>query len=341
MTEQHRVLMTGGSGVVGSALLPRLHRHRVVALTHDVPAGGRQIRGDLTRRRLGLDVATYRRLVDQVDVVVHAAAVTDFAAGAQATADLNVEGTRRVLDFAARAGARVLYVSTAFVARAELTAEGRGQGTWEAAISPAAYLSSKRRAEALVTGSGLPAAIARPSVVIGDSFTGGIARFQGLHGVLKALLRNQVPLLPLPPESRVDVVPVDVVADTLARLVDADVPEGAYWLTAGGAAPTAREIVDRCRDLGAALGIAPDPPRFVTRDMVERLIRPVFIDPLPEQARRKFDDLMAMTALFDGAPQFPTSLGGVLTRDVLDRAVEATVRFLCAALGPARTEQAA
>src|SRR3712207_8286898 len=35
--------------------------------------------------------------------------------------------------------------------------------------------------------------------------------------------------------------------------------------------------------------------------LVERLFRPVFIDPLPRRDRRRFDELMAMSALFDGA----------------------------------------
>jgi nucleoside-diphosphate-sugar epimerase len=343
---EHGVLMTGATGVVGSALLPRLP-HPVVALTHSSPAVGPWVRGDLTRPRLGLDDDTYGRLVAGIGTVVHAAAVTDFAAGERATADLNIEGTSRVLEFAAEAGARVLYVSTAFVVRAELTAEARGCASWEAAITPGHYLRSKCRAEALVASSGLGVAIARPSIVIGDSVTGRIARHQGLHGVLKALLRNQVPLLPLPPGSRVDVVPVDVVADALAALVDAGIPAGEYWLTAGPAAPTAQETVDLCQGLGADLGIDTDPPRFVPRDMVDRLLRPVFIDPLPARARRKFDDLMALCALFDGAPEFPTSLGRLpagppaLTRETLRRAVTASVLDLCRTAGPAAEESAA
>jgi len=58
------------------------------------------------------------------------------------------------------------------------------------------------------------------------------------------------------------------------------------------------------------------PPRLVKPDMVDRLIRPVFIDPLPAPARRRFDDLLAMAALFAGAEPFPTSLGAPLTVDL-------------------------
>src|SRR5205823_9561693 len=167
------VLVTGLTGVVGSALLPELAGHRILALTHSAepPAGVTAVRGDLTRPRLGLSPAAHRDLVRQVEVVVHAAAVTDFAADPAAIAELNVTGTARVLDLAAAAGAAVHYVSTAFVARA-----GRSRAdVRDAAANPAAYLASKRAAERLVREAGLPATILRPSVVLGHSRTGEIA----------------------------------------------------------------------------------------------------------------------------------------------------------------------
>jgi nucleoside-diphosphate-sugar epimerase len=311
VSERKHILVTGATGVVGSALIPRLAQHDVIALTHRTPLDGEHVRGDLTRPFLGLDEHTYGRLAERIDVVVHAAAMTDFSAGERATADLNVAGTRRVLEFAAAARARLVYVSTAFVARTGFTRTARGGDSGEAAASPDAYLDSKRRAEQLVAASGTPAAVARPSVVIGDSRTGEIAKFQGLHGLLKALLKNRLPLVPLDPDARVDVVPADVVGDALVALVDAGVPMGEYWLTSGPAAPTARALVEQCLSVAAELGISVVGPRFVSVDMVDRLLRPVFIDPLPPHARRKFDDLMAMTALFCDAEPFPTSLGAI------------------------------
>jgi nucleoside-diphosphate-sugar epimerase len=332
--ERPGLLVTGATGVLGRALIPLLGGFDVVALTHradlGVP-GVTTVRGDLTLPGLGLDDATYRKLAAQTTTVLHAAAITDFGVGEPRTSALNVDGTRRVLDLAARAGARVVYVSTAFVARRELTTEARRGSTWEAEASPESYLSSKRRAEALVTGSGLPATVARPSVVIGDSRTGGIARYQGLHWVIRGLLRNQVPILPVQPEARVDVVPVDVAARGLAALLGNGVPDGEYWLTSGAAAQPVATLVDTCVLAAERLGLPADPPRFVTHDMVQRLFRPVFIDPLPARERRRFDELMAMAALFDGAPVFPTSLGTIpggppaLTRHGVDAAVAATV----------------
>jgi nucleoside-diphosphate-sugar epimerase len=339
------LLVTGATGVLGRALLPLLDGSDVVALTHRADLGSptvRTVRGDLTRPRLGLDDATYGRLVDRTTAVVHAAAVTDFGVGEPGTSALNVEGTRRVLDLAAAAGARVLYVSTAFVARAELTPEARGSSAWSASGSPDAYVSSKRRAEALVAASGLPATVARPSVVIGHSRTGAISRYQGLHWLIRGLLRNQVPIMPVDAATRVDVVPVDVAARALAALVDGGLPGGEFWLTAGSAALPVQDLVDTCVFEAERRGLPADPPRFVTREMVERLFRPVFIEPLPASERRRFDELMAMSALFDGAPVFPSSLGELrggppaLTREDVAAAVAANVADVAAGLPPAR-----
>ena len=345
MPDRPGLLVTGATGVLGKALLPLLDGHDVVALMHraDVDSAGvTAVRGDLTRPRLGLDDVGYRELVARTTTVVHSAAITDFGVGEPGTSALNVDGTRRVLDLAAEAGARVLYVSTAFIARTGLTAEARGASMWEAESSPEPYLASKRRAEALVAGSGLPATIARPSVVIGDSLTGAVSRWQGLHWVIRALLRNSMPIVPLSPTAPLDVVPVDVAAQALAALVDADLPSGEFWLTAGSAAHPAADLADTCLRTAERLGLPADPPRFVSRDMVERLFRPVFIDPLPRRDRRRFDEFMAMSALFDGAPTFPTSLGAIpggppaLTRQCVDAAVAATVADVASRLPASR-----
>ncbi len=332
MPESRGLLVTGATGVLGRALLPLLDAHDVVALTHRARVEEPRVltvRGDLTRPRLGLDEVTYRRLATRTTTIVHAAAVTDFGVGEPATSALNVDGTRRVLDLAADAGARVVYVSTAFVGREDQTPEGRGTSTWDTSATPTAYLTSKRRAEAMVRDSGLVWTIARPSVVIGDSVTGAIARYQGLHWLIRGIVRDQVPVIAGPADSLVDVVPADVAARALAALVETARP-GEHWLTSGPAAPTISHLVDIVLRTAHAHGLAPSPPRFVTQDMVQRLIRPVFIEPLPARDRLRFDELTAMCSIFEGAPLLPTSLGtipggpGTPTRAGVDAALAVT-----------------
>jgi nucleoside-diphosphate-sugar epimerase len=314
--------------------VPELARHTVICLTHrDTPRWRtQQVSGNVAVPFLGLDNDVYDSLAKRVDTVIHCAAVTDFAAGADAISELNVRGTQNIVRFAADANATMHYVSTAFVARADLTREQVG----EAAADPTDYLASKRAAEQMVRDAGIKATIVRPSVVIGDSATGEIAKFQGLHTLASALLKNTLPLLPLDPASRIDFVPQDVLAKAVAGLVDKKVDAGEYWVTAGDAALTARAMVDIAVEAGQRLGIEIVPPRLVQPDMVDRLIRPVFVAPLPAMARRRFDDMLAMTALFAGAHPFESSLAtmpGVtaVTQMELRAAFAASVSYLALA----------
>ena len=343
-TRRMTILLTGASGVVGTALIPELARHRVIALTHRRRPSAEiwNVRGDLTRSGLGMDPDDYDNLAEQVDVVIHAAAITDFAAGAEATAALNIAGTENILRFAEDAGASLQYISTAFVDRTDLT---RGS-LREAAANPADYLNSKRAAEELVRGSGVPATIVRPSVVIGDSATGEIARFQGLHMLGWAVLKNTLPMLPLDPADRIDFIPQDILAHAIAGLVENEITSGEYWITAGEAALTARQIFDVGVATGRELGIDIVPPRFVSPDMIDRLIRPVFIEPLPERARRQFDNLLAMMALFADTKTFPsnaTRIPGVpsATSDELAGALVTSTAYMARTRGLVRLTEAA
>jgi thioester reductase-like protein len=304
------VLVTGASGVVGAAVIDQLRDHEVVSLTHRRPVPGAvvQLHGDLGAPDLGLDRRRYEWLASHVGAIVHCAAVTDFGADARATHELNVRGTEQVLALAERSGAVLHHVSTAFVSRRELTRE-RGQDTTSA--RPDHYLDSKRAAEQAVRDSGLPATIIRPSVVIGHSLTGRIARFQGLHAIAGAVLRGTLPMVPLDRQARVDFVPQDLVARTIAALVRTRTTSGEFWVTAGAAAVTAARMVELAVETGRRLGLPVDAPRLVDPEMVDRLIRPVFIDPLPEPDRARFDGLLAMAALFGTDQPFATSLDAV------------------------------
>ena len=326
------VLLTGASGVVGSALIPELRAHRVVALSI---VGDHQVQWrkcTVISQSPGLSRQTYNTLTAQIDTVVHCGAVTDFATGARETSEVNVRGTENVVHFAAEADALLIYVSSAFVARIDTT---RGQ-LGETSADPVHYLTSKQAAEQKVRESNVKAIIVRPSVVIGDSWSGQIARFQGLLALAAAVLRNAMPLLPLNPDSRIDVIPQDVVAKAITALMHRGEYGGEYWLTAGPAAPVAGKLLDIVVKIGQHRGIDVTRPRPVAPDMIDRLVRPVFISSLPPTARRRFDDMLAMTALFSAAQPFESSLNQIPglrcpCESDLERAFAASVRYLAAA----------
>jgi len=111
-----RALVTGGSGFVGRQLLRQLVQsgHAVRALVRSDAAecvvaarGAQPVRGDLS------DVGALRASCDGVDVVAHLAAEVSDHGPLSRFYEVNVEGTRALLEAARRAGARrFIHVST-------------------------------------------------------------------------------------------------------------------------------------------------------------------------------------------------------------------------------------
>jgi thioester reductase-like protein len=274
------VLLTGASGVVGRALLQRLRDLDVVCLVHRSPVSGPNVTtvsGDIAKPMFGLAEQAYADLAAKVDAVIHCAAVTEFNRADGSLEATNITGTEHMAAFAAAADAVLYHVSTAFV---DTTADGdRGH----AAVG---YASSKSAAEKVVRSSGVPHVILRPSVVIGDSDTGEIAAFQGLHQVVAGLFAGIVPMIPFDSRWPIDFVPVDIVADAIACVVENQVSDGEFWISAGDAALSLDEGFAVAVEYGRSLGVSIDMPRFVPPDMFDRLIGPVFLEALPDKIRR-------------------------------------------------------
>jgi nucleoside-diphosphate-sugar epimerase len=279
-TARRTVLLTGASGVVGRAVLRRLGDVDVVCLVHRSPVAGPNVTpvpGDISAPMFGLTERAYLELAARVDAVIHCAAVTDFNSADGSLEATNIAGTAHVAAFAAAANAVLYHVSTAFV---HTTVDG------ERGRTAVRYASSKSAGEEAVRASGVPHVIFRPSVVIGDSVTGEIAAFQGLHQVVAGMFAGIVPMIPFDPAWPIDFVPVDVVADAIACAVENRLSEGEFWLSAGEAALRLDEGVAFVVEFARSLGVSIDMPRFVPPEMFDRLIGPVFLDALPGRIRR-------------------------------------------------------
>ncbi len=104
-----RILVTGGSGFIGTHLLNRLSQENVT-INLDIRNGNlgeTQIRGDVRDRQ------TVRDAIKGCETVFHLAAVTGFLG--KGHFETNFEGSGIVFEEAERAGAKVIYASSASV----------------------------------------------------------------------------------------------------------------------------------------------------------------------------------------------------------------------------------
>ncbi len=205
-----------------------VHRNRrlVRADRGEVPTaatagGGRVvlIDGDLHRDDLGWSPDRAEALLAH-DVVVHCAADTSLGASDGDRRALNVEGTRRLLQWLARGASppALVHVSTAYVcgarsgsvAEAPASCDGFNNG----------YEASKAEGERLVSGSGLTTVIARPSIVVGRWADGALSRFDNVYGLIRLCGEGRLRELPAAPHATLDLVPIDHVVGGLVDLVE-------------------------------------------------------------------------------------------------------------------------
>ncbi|UVF77092.1 SDR family oxidoreductase [Gordonia mangrovi] len=300
------VLITGASGVLGTAVRERLDGPGVIALAHRRAVEGvDSVTADLRRPHLGLAQAAWDDLADRVDVIVHCAANVDFTAGIDTVEELNVRGVVNITEFARRAEARVIHVSTAYVDR-EAQADITGG---YATMHPSRYLASKRRGEKIVQRSGVRHVIVRPSVITGHSVTGQISEYQGFHSLTKSVLTQGIPMAIVDADARGDLVACDVVADAIAALIDHPDAEGIFWATAGSAALRAERVLELIVDTAVECGVDVSPIRRVDMDFFDRLLRPAFFADLDDRSKTKVANLLATVSSLFPVDEFPTSLG--------------------------------
>jgi thioester reductase-like protein len=211
------------------------------------------VRGDAEVPGLGIEPGRMRELAAQVSDIVHSAASVSFSLPLDQSRRINVAGTRRVLEFAElcreRGGLRrFAYVSTAYVA-----GDHRGcfsEGDLDVGQDfRNSYERSKFEAERLVRErtDALPVQIFRPSIIVGEQSSGWTASFNVLYPPLKGFEAGAYPALPARPDTPVDVVPVDYVADAIFELAERRPAERGetHHLVAGERATTVGRLAER------------------------------------------------------------------------------------------------
>ena len=193
--------------------------------------GAELVEGDVEQMHLGLSGQEWKALAAKVTDVWHLAGRTALRTPRAELRRVNVEGTRSVLELAEAAPRlrRLSHFSTAYVSGDRVGVILEDELAMDQRFHDA-YEETKYQAELLVrrAQSSLPATIFRPSIVVGDSRTGEIDRFEGPYALAILLVASPMAVpLPLPGEAvaPLNVVPVDFVVEA-ARAI-AENPAGA------------------------------------------------------------------------------------------------------------------
>jgi thioester reductase-like protein len=206
-------------------------------------------RGDITCARLGLNEADYRQLFKSTDSVIHCAASLNRKSEKNCL-NVNLRGTLEVLQLVRKAVAdhgmrRFSHISTVAVAgqRSNETVQEDRAIEWDRSdYDP--YARTKKFCEHMIREilPDVPITIFRPSIVIGDSRHPKTTQFDMVQAfVFLARLR----ILPLRPGNRLDIVPIDFVADSIVELHQKEKPLfDTYHLSSGEMSLTCRQVTD-------------------------------------------------------------------------------------------------
>ena len=326
------LLLTGSTGFLGMELLARLLEdtdRRVwapVRAGDDAEAAARlratlatllpdpgeyservvAFAADLTRPRLGLDTRRWDEIAEHVDEIIHSAASVSFTLPIEEARQINLDGTRRMLDLAEacsdRGGLRrFAHVSTAYVAGDHSGSFSErdhdlGQGFNNT------YELSKWEAERLVRSRGdrLPVQIFRPSIIVGDERSGWTASFNVIYTPLRAYARGGLPLIPARRSAPVDIVPVSYVARSILALGDA-AADRTFQLVAGPESPTIGELIDRTVD-----HLDGPPIRTVWPAVYRRTVEPVLMRRATPSQRRWLEAGKVFFPYFSTGVRFKT-----------------------------------
>jgi thioester reductase-like protein len=259
LTSASNVLVTGATGLIGGEILRRLMsrvstgtiwplirptpeqlpdqrlRDRL-ARSGEYPAIASNVRvvaGDILEPGWGMPPEDAEDVRRRVEIVIHNAADTSFAARDD-PGKTNVAGVRRLVEFARTCAHTplIVYMSTA----SNVGAVAGRSVTEEEGCRPEnrhfnEYTQSKAVAEALLRQSGLPVLTLRPTIVL----SAGLPDPQFARQILWFVpVTRLFEALPLNPSARIDVVDVGFVAEATMRLLGrADRRHDCYHLSAG------------------------------------------------------------------------------------------------------------
>lgn len=272
-------------------LMPAEQRKRVVLLD-----------GDSAAMDMGLSGAEFREVTARIDRIFHFARVTHLAAPRELTEYTNVQGAHEAIELArCSPSLRCLVMLTS----ASLAEPVRGVAREQ---FPNVRLQHKTfieetlaRAERFARRAmpRIPITVLRPSIIIGDSRTGEIDRFDGPYTLILLILTSPAGAaaqLPIRADAPLNMVPVDYVVRAAHRIgSDPAAPGRIFHLVDSSPLPSRRVF-----ELVAHVAGRRSPRGFVPSLVARSLLRAPGIEHVVKSPRG-FLELLATNVRYDAA----------------------------------------
>jgi thioester reductase-like protein len=301
--------ITGGTGLVGINLIPRILRawpastisllvrgedeadanDRVRKIAermvreHSIPDATERLEallGDVSLDHCGLGPAQVETVVHRTTHIIHGAATIRFDHPIDEARAINCGGTRRVLAIAHMCREKGQLERFVYIGTSSVSGQ-RGGVIYEHELEMGqtffnTYEQSKMESERIVRDQfhRLPCTVFRPSIIIGDSRTGETSSFNVIYIPLRLIQKGLLTYVPGRPDTTLDLVPIDWVDDAMVYIMQR--PEsvgGVYHITAGPSrAARLEDVVIRAQryfDLHTPLN-QPRIMEFITRVEFER-----------------------------------------------------------------------
>jgi NAD(P)-dependent dehydrogenase (short-subunit alcohol dehydrogenase family) len=241
MEESMAYFVTGATGFIGRYLVANLLKRgkpvyalvrkssakKLDALRESLGATDKTliaVPGDLAKKNLGVAEAELKKLKGKIEHVFHLAAIYDLNATAEEQKVANVDGTRHAVEFAESVQAGCFHHVSSIAAAGLYDGVFREDMFDEAENLDHPYFSTKHESEGVVRKRcKRPWRVYRPGFVVGHSKTGEIDKIDGPYYFFKTIQKMRDMLPPWVPTigiegGRVNIVPVDFVADALDHL---------------------------------------------------------------------------------------------------------------------------
>lgn len=215
------ILVTGGTGFLGSAVIKRLveNGNAVIALKRESSIIPEYLKASSLIEWIDADITDYFALADifeRVNRVYHCAAKISYQKDdAEKMMHVNIEGTKHIVNLSLEHGARLIHVSSiAALGTNKLGNPVDEKDKWEYDVHMSNYALSKYKSELEVwrgITEGLDAVIVNPSVIMGNNSA------KSGSTVIFDLVQKGIKIYP---PGSVGIVDVEDVASIMLQLMD-------------------------------------------------------------------------------------------------------------------------